>query len=360
MKNTGKLFNWGVIDLDHVFRKHYNGLKKFLINEKSDQYSEEYDWANDQQFVNDLLKQIKNKIISLVKKLHCKNVIITNDNIHSTEWIWRTEHWSTWAEKFKSDFYSYRQDPIWAKVFNEDFNNFVKAKDYFYYTYLDFEADDIIAIVTKSIVTKYPNAKVYIFSKDSDFYQLISDKVMVLDTNGDENLHIYPTGEMNLWYKIINGQLSNKVPSLAFNKEELKEFLCIKDRSEPVEEKEDQNEDQNEEDNSMYRKLTREEICKVVNDLPRFREWIEKNPDVVENRQHLINMKVMDFNQIPKNLFNKVEKDFWNNFKARNNNETEQKQSSPAKQSKQEKQNKPKNPFELLGLSDEEDEENEY
>ena len=51
-------------------------------------------------------------------------------------------------------------------------------------------------------------------------------QIIVLNINGEEETsRILPSGEINLWFRIINGHRNNHVPSLKFKVENLKDFL---------------------------------------------------------------------------------------------------------------------------------------
>ncbi len=310
-----KTSSWMIIDLDHIFRRHYIGLKNYYVKNNPDKYDfKTYEWYKNHDFVLELSKQIKNKITNLVtinRYIPNNHVILTNDMIESktTDWMWRAEIFPDWIKKYTQEYYSYRMDPIWKAVFDISLNKFFQERGYIHFCQVDTEADDIIAVIVKLIEKTFPNDTITIISQDSDFYQLINDKITVLNINGEEETYrILPSGEINLWFKIINGQKSNHVPPLEFNIEFLKEYLG-NDFDLECDEKNDTCEDE------KYRELTKKELYVILHNLNDFQQAINKNENNVKHNQHLINQKIIDFSYIPKELILTIEKKFWSFYK---------------------------------------------
>lgn len=90
------------------------------------------------------------------------------------------------------------------------------------------EADDIIAILSKSIVKSKPNCDVLIVSGDSDLMQLHNDRVCQIDAKGDlqtiqnklmkENVEFTVNTKNYLIYKILTGDTSDGIPSVKYGK----------------------------------------------------------------------------------------------------------------------------------------------
>lgn len=311
--NSNQSLLWLVMDLDHIFRRQYVGLQSYYSKIDSEKYHQGYQWENDTKFLTELTRQIHNRIKKLISIQHVNpnRVILASDDIKSetTDWIWRANIWSDWAQKFKNEFYNYRQGPVWNKIFSDDLLSFFKKEKYTYFKYIDFEADDIIAIITKSIIKKHPTDRVQIISQDSDFYQLIGPNIQVVNVLGEEEpSKFYPTGRQNLWLGIIGGRLSNNVPPLLFRVNKLKAFLGQDYDEEP----------EDLEPIGKYRRLTRREQKYCVENLDKFIIWLESTPELVENDQHLINKQIMDFNKIPTKCVNTIQHHFWDQYYPRN------------------------------------------
>jgi hypothetical protein len=297
--------SWMVIDLDHIFRRHYIGLKKYYIKNDPDKYNEQYDWSSNINFINELSKQIKNKITNLVavnKYVQPNHVILTNEYIQSDnlDWIWRKNIFLDWTTNI------YQYDPVWMNVFESSLHKFINERGYIYIQYPDTETNDIIAIIVKLIEHAFPHDYITIISQDSDFYQLINDKISVLNINGEEETsRILPSGEINLWFKIINGKKSNNVPVLKFDYNCIKKFL------------KDDYDGSNE--TVIYRELTKKELYIILHNLKDFKDFLEDEHDMVENNQLFINQQIIDYNYIPKKIVADITKYFWNKYNKHNN-----------------------------------------
>jgi len=345
---------WLVMDLDHIFRRQYVGLQSYHRKIDPETYHQGYQWEDDIKFLAELKRQIQSRIKKLIsiQRANPNRVILMTDDIQSenTDWIWRAEVWPNWAQKFQNEFYSYRQGPVWNKIFSEGLLTFFEREKYTYFRIPDFEADDIIAIITKSILKKYPNDRIQIISNDSDFYQLISPNVQVVNVLGEEETSkFFPSGKENLWYSIIGGRLSNRVPALRFRVDKLKEFLGIRfeedsEELEPIGE---------------YRRLTRAEQQYCVENLEKFFTWLvagtrngsdtgsDTDGKLVENNQHLINEQVLDFNLIPSKYVTMIQHHFWSQYDHR-----DPKEGKTMAVVKEEKKQPPRNPFAALAMSD--------
>lgn len=320
-KNKLKFSSWIIIDLDHIFRRHYVGLKNYYIKngyidnlkDTEKMGNENYPWHTNNEFILELSKQIKNKITNLVtvnKYIQNNHVILINNMIESkdTDWIWRSAIFPDWIKKYNQDFYKFRNDPIWKIMFDLTLNKFFHERGYIHFSYLDTEVDDIIAIIVKLLEQTFPDDIITIISQNSDFYQLINDKIIVLNINGEEDTsRILPSGEINLWFKILNGHRSNYIPSLKFNVEFLKDFL-----KDDYDESFDNDKIIKSDDSEVYyRELSKKELYLVLHKLKLFQEALSKINDVVKDNQLIINQQIIDFNYIPKNIVISVKKKFW-------------------------------------------------
>ena len=250
----------------HVFNDDFKNKDKSEI--------ENYPWHTNNEFILELSKQIKNKITNLVtinKHIQNNHVILINNIIEAknTDWVWRASILPDWIKKYNQEFYKYRNDPIWKIIFDLTLNKFFVERGYIHFCYQDTEVDDIIAIVVKLLEQTFPDDLITIISQNSDFYQLINDKIIVLNINGEEDTsRILPSGEINLWFKIINGQRSNYTPSLKFNVEFLKNFL--KNDYDADFENDKLIKSSEDEHVSLYRELTKKELYVVLHKLKSF------------------------------------------------------------------------------------------
>lgn len=304
--NYRKSFKWIIIDFDHILTRHYNGLKHHFQNIKPEKYHQGYQWDTDQVFLNELRVHIQKKIKSIIStnRINPKRVILINDNIQNdtAECMWRSSLWSEWTLKFKNDHYSCRLGSVRSQIFSLGLNYFLKIEEYTHFDYPNFEGDDIISIVTNSILVKYPNDSVFIVTNDSDFYQLISPRTTILNLDGvTEPERHYPTGLENLWFNIIDGKMSNKVPGIKFKKDLLKGFLGSHYDLDVSGEDNDEH----------YRKASRSEQHYLICNLEKTIKWITDTPGLIQNNQHIINQKIIDFKEIPTEYATNISESFW-------------------------------------------------
>lgn len=83
--------------------------------------------------------------------------------------------------------------------------NFFNSYDFIYYNNNTYNNTDVIAIISNIILNNNIDI-IKIISNNKILYQLISDKILILNMYGKEDtLHILSSGKINLWYNIING-----------------------------------------------------------------------------------------------------------------------------------------------------------
>ena len=249
------------------FHRFFATLRWFSLANK-DIYKEHkedtnYDWSKNDIFIEKYEKMYLESIKKLVKpKVFNKSTIIFCMDSPQEE-LWRHEYIEcykgnrtdlTKKANFKPTFdYTYKK--IIPKLIKEDniFSIMIKK----------IEGDDVIAIASKYIRTKYPNKKVYIVSGDKDFYQLGYPNLYFADYKKKELLNFTRKEAKNeLLLKIINGDCSDNIPSIFVEKIS----------------------------NKMKKEL-REDKEKLKN-------YINENPTV--RKQYKINKRIISFKYIPK------------------------------------------------------------
>jgi 5'-3' exonuclease len=81
----------------------------------------------------------------------------------------------------------------------------------------ELEADDCIAITTRHITGKYPNATVDIITSDMDYLQLVSDRVHVYNLKGQaliDSKQSFKNADKDLFCKIVAGDKSDNIQSV--------------------------------------------------------------------------------------------------------------------------------------------------
>ena len=75
-------------------------------------------------------------------------------------------------------------------------------------SYDKLEADDCIAITTKEVLKKYPDAEIYIITSDMDYLQLMRENVHIYNLKYKllcDSKTAFPDPEKNLFCKIVMG-----------------------------------------------------------------------------------------------------------------------------------------------------------
>ena len=81
----------------------------------------------------------------------------------------------------------------------------------------ELEADDCIAITTRHITGRYPNATVDIITSDMDYLQLVSDRVHVYNLKGQsliDSKQSFKNADKDLFCKIVAGDKSDNIQSV--------------------------------------------------------------------------------------------------------------------------------------------------
>ena len=84
-------------------------------------------------------------------------------------------------------------------------------------SYPGLEADDCLAITTKEILGKYPDAHVYIITSDMDYLQLASESVTPIDLKFKkltDSKNSFKDSRKDLFCKIVAGDKSDNIPSV--------------------------------------------------------------------------------------------------------------------------------------------------
>jgi hypothetical protein len=331
--------NWLIIDLDYIFNTYYYKLKS------STKYNLEMDdfISLEFKFINELSKNIKDKIINLItvyKYIPNNNVILVSQSIEKNlNWRNTIDPDYKFKERFENKFQSI-EHKIWNQVFDLNLNNFFNEKDYIYFSFLNTdqfqlasiqpkttsksviyntEISDIISILVKTIQNNFQDDLITVISNNNFLYQLINDKISILDINLTEETHkILPSSEINLWFHIIKGNKERNIKPLLFNLFYLKSFLDTYSTYFNNNDNIDNNIDNNE-----YQELNKNQLYIILNHLTEFKNLINLDSNssykIVKDNLHIINEKLLNFNLIPNDLVLAIEKSFL--IKINKNNE---------------------------------------
>ena len=169
------------------------------------------------EFVDKFRKTFVSKIQEIPKKLKIESPIMIVAKDCSRVDIWRNDVYDQYkATRVYDD--SFMGGPFFAMAYAENDNLFTKAgvKAMLYHPRL--EADDCVAITTKHILEKYPDAHVTIITSDTDYLQLAGPRVDLFSlkfkrVNTEKN-STPGNPERDLFCKIVQGDKSDNIPSV--------------------------------------------------------------------------------------------------------------------------------------------------
>lgn len=256
--------SWFIIDFNYILKECYNNI---IIHDNTIQHN---------KLSKLLFDKIKKIILEIIdRNYNNKNIIIVYDNK---------------LELYK-DYYNLIESYI---------INFFNEYEFIFYNNNKYNNIDIIAIITNVIIKKY-NDSIRIISNNTILYQLINDKILILDINCKEDtIHIFSSGKVNLWYNIINGSETK----LKFNNNFISKF--IKPDNDILETLSDQDE---------YRYLSNRELYLFLHKINLLENILTKYPNIVLNQQHIKNQSLVDFSKIPLYIVNEIETEFWKLYK---------------------------------------------
>ena len=256
--------NFILIDASYfIFFRFYAILSWFKLAKKDQPIDKENPPCDNEEFMAKYIKTFQTKIQNIPKKLKIKNPIILVGKDCPRETIWRMKHLQTYkANRVYDD--SFLGGPFFAKAYND--NLFQKGGATTIFSYPQLEADDCLAILTKNIISKYPEANIYIITSDMDYLQLAQPNVHIYDLKFKkltERKSSFNDPEKDLFVKILTGDKSDNI-------------------------------------SGVFKKCGPKTACKYYEDKELFKTKLEKVEGAME--RYLLNKKMIDFNEIPENL----------------------------------------------------------
>ena len=232
------------------------------------------------EFVDKFKSTFVSKLKEIPKKLKIKGPvvkIVARDCPRKN--IWRMDLFNSYKEcRDKDD--GFLGGPFFKIAYNSpeyelsgSDNLFEQAGVQAVFSYPRLEADDCIAITTKHILSKYPDAHVWIIASDMDYLQLASDNVTIMNLKyKDISKSKNATGnaESDKFCKIVCGDKSDDIPG-------------------------------------VFKKCGPKTAMKYFND----RELFEKKLDKEDGARYRyeLNQTLVDFNNIPEYLVEGFKKD---------------------------------------------------
>jgi 5'-3' exonuclease len=143
--------------------------------------------------------------------------------------IWRNELQANYKGTRKTDFMG---GPLFKSVHEEKL--FEKGGVSSILSCPQLEADDCIALSVKYVASRYPQVNIFIITSDKDYLQLAKGNVQIYDL-GFKNLALQKSSngnaEMDLFCKIIMGDISDNIPSVLHKCGPKTAIKCFNDRA---------------------------------------------------------------------------------------------------------------------------------
>ena len=274
-----------LIDISYIcFNKFYSTKKYYTLSKPELSLENVESWKNIpgfiEQFSRSTFKDLRN--IKTKLNINWENIIIVKDCPRKL--IWRNSLYN----KYKStrDEMHKKQNFNGGELFKHMYNNLIPLwiKDYNikFLSQDTAEADDVIAIVTKYLHTNTDNF-ITIIANDNDYLQLAIDDRVRICTN-KLKYKVIDNYTKELWIKILTGDISDNIQACFISKKIIGPKYKNPKKIKPT-----------------WVKCTKRNIGKLL-DNPEFINTILENTDLIENKQHLINRQLIDFNYIPEDI----------------------------------------------------------
>ena len=163
-------------------------------------------------FVSTFRSSFVKKIKELEKKLKLKNHVTMIGKDCPRKNIWRMEKFDTYKENRDTD--DFEGGPFFKMAYDELFK---QCGIDTILSYDKLEADDCIAITTKEVLKKYPDAEIYIITSDMDYLQLMRENVHIYNLKYKllcDSKTAFLDPEKNLFCKIVMGDKSDNIPGI--------------------------------------------------------------------------------------------------------------------------------------------------
>ena len=257
-----------------IFYRYFAILNWFKLAKKDQIIDQENPPYENKDFLDKFKKTFHNKLLEIPKKLKISNpIILVGKDCPRTE-IWRMEFLTSYkANRVNDD--SFLGGPFFKMAYTQNLFQKGGAKEIFKYPNL--EADDCLAIITKSILNKFPEANIYIITSDMDYLQL-----------AQENVHLY-----DLKFK----KLTERKSSFNDAKKDLFIKILTGDKSDNIQ--------------GVFKKCGIKTACKYYDSPELFETKLKKEEGSLE--RYNLNKKIIDFNEIPENLVSSF-KEMYNIF----------------------------------------------
>lgn len=173
-----------------------------------------------EKFLAKFEKLFISNLTSLKKKLKVEwsDIYLVKDCARSS--IWRVDHYPEYKNNRDEQASRATFDPrVFAYTYQSIIPSLQKTKDMHVIEYPTAEADDIIAVLHKSLRDKDKTMKITIVTNDNDYVQLVDDKTDIINLNNISLKERFTEDVLDCYklWKVIKGDTSDNIPPIDKN-----------------------------------------------------------------------------------------------------------------------------------------------
>lgn len=252
-----------LVDASYATFYRFFATKLWFAHSQKEEYTKykddkDYDWINNSIFMKKYEEMYLESIKRLVKVKVFKNstIIFCRDSMRST--LWRHDLVSTYKKKRPDMAAKHNMSHIFDYTYKNIIPNLIKDDNIHSMHIKRMEGDDIIACICKYMETK--NNNIYIVSGDEDFLQLGRPNLFFINFKKKKLVELSKKEAEDILYKkILLGDTSDFIPGILPKGKKKNELLESKEL---------------------------------------LLKYLDENPDI--KKKYILNQKLIDFNNIPK------------------------------------------------------------
>ncbi len=206
--------NFVIVDSSYlVFYRFYATILWYKRANSDVDTSGNYSWHTDKIYLEKYKKIFFTSIQGLIKRFNVpySNIIFALDCPRAD--IWRMPHIETYKSNRDDTTKSSSISHIFKYTYDTVLPELIERYDVKLLKVNSAEADDVAAIVTGELLTKYPEREILIITNDCDYLQLLQPRVHIWNLQ-KKNIAERSKGNRNidLQLKIILGDKSDNIP----------------------------------------------------------------------------------------------------------------------------------------------------
>lgn len=258
----------------------------------------DYLWHTNKEYLEKYQKTFFSDLEKIAKryKIPHNNIIIAEDCRRKN--IWRTkvypEYKLTRSESHRKN--GFNGAEVFQHVVDIVIPTYIEKHGIKCFKHKEAEADDVVAIIAQHMTENYPNQKIVIVAKDTDYFQLLdkNENITMVDMKARVIEHI----KNPLWRKILGGDISDNIPACKFRQDLIYELVYQKPVKESYKNK--------------HIKANKKILDYYTINPKQLTQDLEKYPDYILDQCYQLNQQLIDFTHIPQSIRDEVTKLFLN------------------------------------------------